>query len=64
MLRGETFRVCPRDLTLSGKDNVFPYTFCGLKNTFLCHTGNDCEETGYGSVSESADCHPVVTQKR
>lgn len=52
----------PQGLNFEGKDNVFHFLW--LENTFLCHTGNDCEEAGYGSVSESADCHPVVTQKR
>lgn len=43
--------------------SVFHYSFCGLK-TFQCHTGNAHVETGFGSVSEIADCHTVVTKKR
>lgn len=43
--------------------SVFPCTFCSLK-TFQCCTGNAHEETGCATVSESADCHTVLTQKR
>ena len=35
--------------------------FPSLVDTFLGNTGTVHEETGYGSVSESAECHTVVT---